>query len=838
MQSVRRLISEFIPESYNLSIVISEDSKSFSGTLTMIGHSVNGLVALHAKELTIDSASVDGKKATVDTLTNDEVELRHDNLKPGQHTVTIGYHGIITSTLHGLYPCRFTHEGVDKQLLVTQFESHYAREVLPCIDEPEAKATFDVTVTTKPNITVLGNMPVLRQAVDGDKMTTSFQTTPRMSTYLLALVMGELQSKTRKTKDGVEVSVWSTPVHPLSQLDVALDEAVKSIEFFNDYFGVPYPLPKADHVAIPDFDAGAMENWGLITYREAALLADESSSLPSRQYISTVISHELSHQWFGNLVTMKWWNNLWLNESFASIMEFVAPNAIHPDWDLWLDFSTNDGVVATRRDAIDGVQAVQTDVNHPDEINSIFDGAIVYAKGARLMRMLQQTVGEDTFREALGVYFSRFAYKNTDENDLWDAMSTASKQDIGEFMNTWISQSGFPVVTAQIANGQLHLSQKQFFVGEHSASNKLWPIPLGANHETVPALLAEKQISIAFESGDYLTLNSKDSAHFITNYDETLLKRLVDAVASGKLDEIGRIKLIHERVMLARSGEVSPSSLIDLLEAYSTEENEQVWSAIGLALGELRKYIEQDTEAESMLRELVGRLSKHNYERLGWEFTDSDSINDTKLRPQMIANMIYAEDKSVIDEAIRRAHSDKLELLNPELRSILLSASVRYGDDEAFIEQLIERYAHEVSPDLKSDIRSALTSTRDKTLIARLLALLTDTDVIRTQDTAYWFIYTLSNRHGRTLAWNWMRENWGWIEETFGSDKSYDNFPRYTGQILMTRAELAEYDTFFKPMIVNVGLKRAIEMGMTDLSGRVALIEKFSDGVCTRLKQL
>lgn len=838
MQPVRRLIKEFIPETYNLSLVISKNSKAFSGTVSIAGTSVNGIIAVHAKDIIIDSATIDGKAATVTLLANDEVELHTQTLQPGKHTVTIAYHAEITASLHGLYPCRFTHGGEKKQLLVTQFESHYAREVLPCIDEPEAKATFDVSVTTEPGITVLGNMPVKEQSVDKELMTTSFHTTPRMSTYLLALVMGELQSKTRKTKEGVNVSVWSTPVHPLSQLDFALDEAVRSIEFFNDYFGVPYPLPKADHVAIPDFDAGAMENWGLITYREAALLADESSSLPTKQYVSSVISHELSHQWFGNLVTMKWWNNLWLNESFASIMEFVAPNAIHPDWDLWLDFSTNDGVVATRRDAIDGVQAVQTDVNHPDEINSMFDGAIVYAKGARLMRMLQQTVGEEAFRKALTNYFSKFAYKNTDERDLWDAMSTASGRNIGEFMSTWISQSGYPVVSAHISDGQLLLSQKQFFVGPHAPSDKLWPIPIGANHDIVPALLTEKHIAVPFETDEFLTLNSNDSAHFITNYDETLLKRLVVAVATGKLDVIGRIKLIHERVMLARSGEVSPASLIDLLDAYSTEENEQVWSAIGIALGELRKYIEQDSEAETKLRNFVGRLSRHNFERLGWEFTESDSVNDIKLRPQMIANMIYAEDQSVIDEAIRLAHSNKLELLNPELRSILLSATVRYGDDKVFIEMLIERYAHEVSPDLKSDIRSALTSTRDETLITRLLSLLTDTTIIRTQDTAYWFIYTLSNRYGRTLAWNWMRSNWTWIEETFGSDKSYDNFPRYSGQILMTRTELSEYETFFGPMRSNVGLKRAIEMGLTDLSGRVELVEKYSTDVCGRLKQL
>ena len=204
---------------------------------------------------------------------------------------------------------------------------------------------------------MLGNMPVKTAHEANEKLVTTFDTTPRMSTYLLALVMGELQSKSATTKSGVDVNVWSTPAQKLSSLDFALKEAVDTIVFFDDYFGVPYPLPKADHVAVPDFSAGAMENWGLITYRETALIVEEQhSGLAARQYVSSVIAHELSHQWFGNLVTMKWWNNLWLNESFASIMENIAPNALHPDWKVWLEFDTGSAVMAARRDAIDGVQ--------------------------------------------------------------------------------------------------------------------------------------------------------------------------------------------------------------------------------------------------------------------------------------------------------------------------------------------------------------------------------------------------------------------------------------------------------------------------------------------------
>lgn len=254
--------------------------------------------------------------------------------------------------------------------------------------------------------------------------------------------------RSAKTSGGVDVAVWATPAQTEASLNFALEHAVKTIEFFNEYFGVDYPLPKSDHVALPDFSSGAMENWGLVTYREVALLADPATTtLASKQYIATVVSHELSHQWFGNLVTMKWWNNLWLNESFATLMEYVAVDAIHPEWNAWLDFATHESILALRRDAIDGVQSVQVDVNHPDEISSLFDGAIVYAKGARLMRMLQTYVGHDAFRAGLESYFKQFAYQNTEADDLWNHLEQASGKQIRQMMDYWISTSGYPVVS-------------------------------------------------------------------------------------------------------------------------------------------------------------------------------------------------------------------------------------------------------------------------------------------------------------------------------------------------------------------------------------------------------
>ena len=262
MQTVSRLIDHFIPSNYNLSLVLEREQRTFSGTVTIDGLANGNDIRLHSKGLTIQSATVDGKHATFVHGDDDELTISNGDMQPGEHIVVLGFSGTINDAMHGLYPCYFEHNGEKKELLATQFESHHAREVFPCVDEPEAKATFDLTLTTETGITALSNMPISWQREEDGKLVTCFAQSPRMSSYLLAWVTGELQKKTSQTKSGVEVSIWATPAQPAASLDYAVDEAVHTIEFFDDYFGVPYPLPKSDHVALPDFSSGAMENWG------------------------------------------------------------------------------------------------------------------------------------------------------------------------------------------------------------------------------------------------------------------------------------------------------------------------------------------------------------------------------------------------------------------------------------------------------------------------------------------------------------------------------------------------------------------------------------------------
>jgi len=834
MQTVLRLITTFAPTNYDLSLVLEREQRTFSGTVVIDGLASANEITLHSKDLTIGSATVDGKNATFTHGDNDQLTITHDDITPGKHTVVIGFSGTITDAMHGLYPCYYEHDGVKKELLATQFESHHAREVFPCVDEPEAKATYDVTLTTETGITALSNMPVEWQREEDGKQVTHFATTPRMSTYLLAWVTGELHRKTATSKSGVEVNIWATPAQTADSLDFSLDIATRTIDFFDDYFGVAYPLPKSDHVALPDFSSGAMENWGLITYREIALLADpKTTGISSKRYIATVIAHELSHQWFGNLVTMKWWNNLWLNESFATLMEYIAVDALHPEWDIWLEFASHESIMALRRDAIDGVQPVQLDVDHPDEISTLFDGAIVYAKGARLMRMLQNYIGNEAFQAGLKKYFMSHAYGNTEGDDLWQELSAASGKDIAEFMNTWISQPGYPVLHVSPTG----LSQEQFFVGPRHASSALWPLPLNAlSEEDIPALLETKELHLPIADDE--RFNVGDSAHFITHYPTDHLARLLEQVRAGSLGSIDRLQLLHEQTMLARGGVIATAELIPLLDAYADETVDSVWDIISLAIGELKKFVEDDLAAEKKLRALAGKVATKQYERLGWNEAENESDNDTKLRAAIIGLMAYSENEAVIATANKLFSTHELENLDPELRTLILATVVRHSKEAGILTKLLERHKTTSSAELQQDIAYGITSTKDPVVIDLLLSQLTDSSVVRSQDVARWFIYLIRGKESRTKTWQWVRDNWAWIEQTFGGDKSFDDYPRYAASGLTTRTQLEEYIAFFTPLQKDPALNRVIAMGIGEIEGRVDLIERDGPAVRSLLLKL
>ena len=517
MSTIKHLYEKFQPSHYDVFIDIDREKKTITGNTTITGNASEPQISVNQKFLTISSVQIAGEDVPF-TVNNDDETVNITVPETGEVTLTINYSAPLTDTMMGIYPSYYKVNGEKKQIIGTQFETTFARQAFPCVDEPEAKATFSLAIKfdEHPGETIIANMPE-------DHVSAGvhyFQQTVRMSTYLVAFAFGELQSKKTTTESGVEVGVFATKAHQLKELDFALEIAKKAIEFYEKFYQTPYPLPHSWQLTLPDFSAGAMENWGLVTYREAYLLLDpDNTSLDMKRLVATVITHELAHQWFGDLVTMKWWDDLWLNESFANMMEYVAVDAIHPEWKIWELFQTSEAPIALQRDATDGVQSVHVQVNNPAEIDALFDGAIVYAKGARMLVMVRALIGDDALREGLKNYFEAHQYHNATGADLWDALGKAANLDIGAIMKSWLEQPGYPVIEAKVVDGQLQLSQQQFFIGDGHDTGRLWQIPLNANYKEAPQIMKEQTINL----GDYQELRQQEGKPFRLNIGNNLL---------------------------------------------------------------------------------------------------------------------------------------------------------------------------------------------------------------------------------------------------------------------------------------------------------------------------
>ena len=460
-----RLPGDVRPLAYQLSLTPDLSRFVFDGTVSV---SIEVLtpcrtITLNAVELDISRVRVGGAEG--DATGEMSGEVTYDaggetatltfpsEIAPGRATLSMNFAGVLNDRLRGFYRSRYVDaDGAERYLASTQFEATDARRAFPCWDEPSLKATFSVALTIPKGLAAVSNRPEEPVTAAGDDTrdagtkTVRFTTTPPMSTYLLAFVVGDLRSVERRARSGVLMRVWAIAGNE-ERGRFALDVSIRLLDYFNEYFGIPYPLPKLDHVAIPDFAAGAMENWGCITYREPTLLVDErSSSAGTRQLVAAIIAHEMAHMWFGDLVTMAWWNDLWLNESFASWMGDKAVDALYPEWEKWNQFLVDDTARALQLDGLRNSHPIEQEVDDPAEIGQLFD-AISYSKGASVIRMLEAYLndgGDDAFRRGINGYLEKHRHGNATTADLWTALGEASGRPVGEIMDSWTKQTGHP----------------------------------------------------------------------------------------------------------------------------------------------------------------------------------------------------------------------------------------------------------------------------------------------------------------------------------------------------------------------------------------------------------
>ncbi len=786
------------------------EAATFSGSVVITGKKVgrpSERLTFHQKELTITSVTITrhDKKGDQDFPVSrinkhnsyDEVRLHTSaQLYPGAYTIKLEFKGQITRAMNGIYPCVFTDKGVEKQLIATQFESHHAREAFPCIDEPEAKASFDLTLTSPVGEAVIANTPIKHQVKHGPNLVTSFETTPRMSTYLLAFAYGELGYKEATTKDGVVVRTYATAAN-VKHTAFALDVAVKCLEFYNEYFDTPYPLPKCDFIALPDFASGAMENWGCITFREQALLVDtRNTSLHLKQYVANVVAHELTHQWFGNLVTMRWWTDLWLNESFASWMSYLAVDQLFPDWKVWTQFIVDEQGIALKLDALDNTHPIQVTVNHPDEIRTIFD-AISYEKGASVLHMLHQYLGADDFRDGLRLYLKKHAYGNTDSTDLWKAWEEASGKPVSDFMGTWTAQPGYPIIRATVGDNDLELQQERFYLNpDASKAADTWPTPLLASESTVTETLVDAQETVLTTGlKDDFLLNRNRTGFYRTVYDEKHLAKLALAVSDGRLSDLDRLGLLADSFEAAKAGYASTLDALKLLEVYGHEDSVVVWDVIAASLGSLRTVMD-DEDIRAAMKPFVRQLVAEQLARLGWAEKAADSHFDKLLRPTILGLASFGENPAVVKEAKKRfAAMNQPEDVHPDLRGVVYGTVSRLGGPAEF-DKLLIMHNTSASSEERVTLSAALTNFKQPELIQRALDQI-DGPEVRLQDASYWIAYSFSNHHAREATWEWMTSHWEWLKDNLGTDLSFFRMPNYAARAFSDEAFLPTYIEFF-----------------------------------------
>lgn len=843
-KKVKRLFEQFQPTHYIVELKPDKEKLTFTGSVIISGKKVgkpSSRITLHQKDLKITGAHIikhDKKGDTEVPIERfnlhsgfDEVRLHaKEILYPGFYTVSLNFSGKITHAMNGLYPAFDKAGHKEKVILATQFESHYAREVFPCIDEPEAKATFDLILKTKPGDEVLANTPVVSEEKDGDLIKTTFETTPHMSTYLLAFVIGNLKYKEAKTKRGVTVRTYATP-HNAELTKFALEVATKCLDFFEQYFDIDFPLQKCDFVALPDFAAGAMENWGLITFREQALLVDpKNTSVANKQYVAHVVAHELTHQWFGNLVTMRWWTDLWLNEGFATWMSYLAVDHIFPEWEMWTQFVVDDQQQALKLDALEHTHPIEVPVNHPDEIRVIFD-AISYDKGASIIHMLYEYLEHKTFQAGIRYYLKKHAYSNTDTTDLWSAMEEASEKPVKDFMHAWTSQAGFPLLRVDVQPNKVKLSQETFFINPaHSRMpEEVWPIPLETNSGHLVQLLDKKSSELSLTSTDNFKVNQGQAGFYRTTYNISHLQQLGEHVKRGRMPVLDRLGLLNDVVESAKAGHLDTADALKFLTNFENEDNYAVWDVIAGIIGSLRMVM-QDEELREDIKPFIRKLTRRQLERLGWTKKAGEKHFDKLLRPIILGLAASADEPEVVKKCLqifdKASGSDDISSdlkttplrrnvrrggdIDPDLRGVIFGTAARKGGLKEF-ERMLKMHDRTLLSEEKVALSAALTAFKQPEIIDKALSLITS-NKIRLQDTSYWIAYSFLNRHAKAKTWDWLRSNWGWVKANLGTDHAFPYMAIYSARSFSDESFIKEYKEFFNS-VMEPSLERSYRQG-------------------------
>jgi len=791
----QHLPQDVVPEHYNLTFTPDLQKATFAGDAAIQVKIVNSVhtITLNSAELEFQSTTIEQggnvqeAKVSFDAAKEQATLTASAQLMPGPANIRISFTGILNDKLRGFYLAKTKL----RNYATTQFESTDARRAFPSFDEPAFKSTFDITLVVDKGDTAISNGRIVTDTPGpgADKHTLKFSTTAKMSTYLVAMSVGDFECN-EGSADGIPIRVCGTPdKKPLGMVAVRYAEEI--LKFYNQYYGIKYPFGKLDIVGVPDFEAGAMENTGAIFYRESLLFIDDQhSSVSSHQAVFEVLAHEMAHQWFGDLVTMQWWDNLWLNEGFATWMALKPSQALHPEWNAALD-----GVRATNGamtiDSLRNTHPIRAKAETPDEINELFDG-ISYEKGSAVLRMVEAYVTPDVFRRGVNAYLRKFAYSNAAAEDFWREITVASGRRVDQIMPGFISQPGVPLVTVksscvapQVAAPSRHrrrarigkpqpktevtLTQARFFAepGASDSKQQDWVIPvcIKASDAKPFCQLVGRQQQIIPMAGcsSWVFANSGASGYYRTRYEGEVLPK-VNAAAASHLTTAERVSLVADQSALMRAGQESTGNYLDLITALNQDAENSVVSTYSGSLASIDDYLLANADKDAFRAWVRGNF-RPMLAKIGWEPAPGEKDDVRNLRGNLIGILgRLGEDSETIQKAtaLAKKYLEQPDSVDPSIASTVLAVAARFGDSALF-QQYLATMRHRNAPEQFYNLAGALASFHDPQLVQQWLEIIVSPE-IRNQDAAG-FIADLISRPGTNrVAWEWVKAHWPQVE--------------------------------------------------------------------------
>ncbi|CAJ2501512.1 Uu.00g043650.m01.CDS01 [Anthostomella pinea] len=857
------LPTNVIPRHYDLTLEPDLEKFTFNGHV-VIDFDVQEetkSISLHTLELDIHSAHIksgDQVISSSSSITYDEskqvstIELK-DAVPKGKTQLEIKFKGQLNDLMAGFYRSTYKKpDGSEGILATTQMEANDCRRAFPCFDEPMHKAKFTVTLIADKHLTCLSNMDVASESEVQSEMSGTakkairFNTTPLMSTYLVAFIIGELNHiETKKFR--VPIRVYAPPNSDIEHGRFSLELAARTLEYYEKIFGAEFPLPKMDMVAIPDFSAGAMENWGLITYRTVEVMLDEKASgAATKERVAEVVQHELAHQWFGNLVTMDWWEGLWLNEGFATLMSWQSCDHFYPEWKVWESYVSGTLQSALGLDSLRSSHPIEVPVKRASEVDQIFD-AISYSKGSCVLRMISTYLGEETFLEGIRRYIKKHAYGNTQTEDLWAALEDASGKPVKEIMSIWTKNVGYPVVqvTENPEDSSIHVKQNRFLRTADTKPEEdevLYPVFLGLRTKDgvdESLTLSKRDGVYKVPDTDFFKLNANHTSLYRTSYSPERLAKLGQSAKEGLLTVEDRAGMIADAAALASSGYQKTSGVLDLLKGFDTEESFVVWSELISRVGVVQgAWVFEDQAVKDGLQAFVKDLVSERAHKLGWNFSDKDGHIEQQFKAMMFSAAGTSGDeeiKAAAKEMLTKYNDGDKSAIHPNIRASVFSMNLKYGGVEEY-DAILNIFRTSSNTDERNTALRCLGRAKNPELIQRTIGLILGNEV-KSQDMYLPAGALRSHPEGIEALWTWLTEKWPEINKRLsGTPSMLSTMVTLCTSSFTKPEQLERVEKFFKD-VDTTAFDQSLAQSKDSVRSKISWLERDRDDVAAWVKK-